>query len=255
MLTANILIADKDTKFVSMLKARFEKNDFSVYASADVQTVWEVLDNHWVDLVVLGTGVKGVKNNIEFLKKLRAKKNFKTLPVVINTNDKIQCKEQFKLLGVLNFFIRPFCIDLFIDEIKDILTKKILVFGDNESTIKKVASLLEKIGYQIDVTTQASAFFSHVSVKWYSLLVIEYSCGKNISDKMVSVVRTTLKNSLTPIIIFNGSANENIAKDVKKKMIFFKEWASKIGNCDFLQAPYSIKKIKSFLIQHVDFFS
>ena len=254
MLHANILIADKDTKFVAMLKSRFEKKNYSVYCATDIKTMIEILDNHWVDLLVLGTGLKGVKNNVEILQKLRKKKNFKTLPVVINTNDKIISKEKYKSLGVLNFFIRPFSLDLFIDEIRDILTKKILVFSNTKAKAKELDLSLQKTGYQIDSTTHASTFFSCITVKWYSLVIIEYSSGKNISDKMVSVVRGNNKSERVPVIVFNGVKTKSLSKDIKKKMNFFKIWSSKIDSCEFVPSPYSIKKIKTVVSEYVDSF-
>jgi len=240
MANEKILIADGNVAFTEMLKTRLQERGYLVSCASRHREALDILNAEWIDLVVSSIVLKGSANGFELFKDIKKKRAFQDIPVIIQSS-KAAMKKTLKLMGVDAFFIKPYPIDLFLDEVRDILAKKILVLGNKKLIVKSIVRVLDKYDYHIDVVNNHSRFYSLLAQNRYSLIVIQYDIKHQLADRPVLLARGVSKNRNTPIIIYMPGKKSDLSRKSAREVGSIKEWSGKMGPCYFIDRTFSRK--------------
>ena len=241
MTQERILIADGDIALSALLKSRFESMGYLVDCARTAKEALAVLKTEWVDIVVLDIALKGEVNGFQLFKKMRTKKEFLKIPVVVQSS-KVGMKKIFEMMGAETFFIKPYSVDMLMSEIRDILQKKILVYGDRSRETNLVIKNLGKYDIMVDVLHTRHNFYYNVISHRYKLVVVQYKWRPNMTDRMLSIVRGSSKNKEVPIIVYmTTKAAELNAREIRK-IQSLRERCDNLGTCDIMDKGYSGKQ-------------
>jgi DNA-binding response OmpR family regulator len=187
--------------------------------------------------VVLKDGMDG----LQLFKEIRAKKEFSKLPIAVQSK-KPAMKEAFKNLGAQTFFAKPYSMDIFLGEINDILTKKALILGDEESTVKPICKILSDNDFQVDILNNPYKFYVNITSYRYSLVVVQSKIRATLADMSISLLRESQKNSKVPVIVYVAAKDSETAKKEALQETTLKEKCEKLGGCEFMDKGYSNKQ-------------
>ena len=83
----------------------------------------DILNNKWVDLIVMAIILRGRMHGFQLLKEIKRKKKLSLIPVLIHS-DKPGMKKLFQRLQIQGFYTKPHQIGSLIKKIKQILRLK-----------------------------------------------------------------------------------------------------------------------------------
>lgn len=236
-----ILIIDGDITLSERLKTRLEALGYLVECSQNAVEALDILQARWIDLVVLAVVLKNGMDGLQLFKEIRAKKEFSKLPIAVQSK-KPAMKEAFENLGAETFFIKPYSMDIFLGEIKDILTKKALILGDEESTVKPICKILSDNDFQVDILNNPYKFYVNITSYRYSLVVLQSKSRTTLADMSISLLRESQKNSKTPVIVYVAAKDSEAAKKEAFQESTLKERCVNLGGCEFMDKGYSHKQ-------------
>lgn len=239
-----ILIVEGNLKMSAVLKARLEAMDYLVDRVSTVGKAMEILKTKWIDLIVMAVVLKGGTSGLQFLKEIKEKRAFAGIPVIVQSG-KAAMKKTFETVGADAFFIKPYFVDLLLEEIRDILTKKILVLGDHDRVTKEIIKNLSGYDLEIDTVKGIDKFCARIILYRYSLIVLPYKIRNTIAEKLISVLRGSGKNRQVPIVVYLTTKKSSMGSKDTRKAQAFKEWCGKIGACEFMDKSFSNKQFLS----------
>jgi len=209
----SILVVDGDITLSERLKTRLEAMDYIVYCACCANEALSILDAKWIDLVVLAVVLQDGMDGLQLFKEIKRKKDFSKLPIAIQSK-KPAMKEAFVAMGAASFFIKPYSMDVFLGEIKDILTKKVLILGDEGKILQSIHDGLSEYDFRIDIFHNPYKFYVNIVAYRYSLVVIQSKVNTTTADMSVEIARQSQKNKNVPVIVYP-------LKKTAEKLIFY----------------------------------
>ncbi len=248
----SILIIDSDVALAEVLKSRLEAVGYRVNCARTGKDALATLKSEWVDLIVQDIVLKGDLNGFQLLKKIKQQKNFSQIPVII-LSGKVSMKKTTELMGVETFFIKPCATDVLMEEIKDILNKKILIFGDKNPVTGKAAKMLEDADHSLDILLRTNKLYFNIVSYRYDLIVLEYRLRPNVTDRILTIIRGSRKNKETPVIIYMSAGEKNVSERELQKIYLLRKRLESVGACEFLGRGYSQKQFTDLFVKYIDF--
>ena len=253
MTQERILIVDGDIALSALLKSRLEAMGYLVELARNAGEALDFLGTEWVDLIVLDIVLKGEVNGFQLFKKIKTKKEFLKIPIIVQTN-KVGMKKIFEMMGAESFFIKPYAVSMLLDEIKDILTKKILVYGERDKTTESIVRHLSKHDMGMDVLRTRHNFYYNVISHRYRLVVVQYKSRPNMIDMMLSIVRGSSKNKDAPIIVYMSQKISELDSRGLRKVQSLKGRCDNLEMCEFMDKGYSSKEFVRLSDRYVELF-
>lgn len=118
MVKKQILIVDGDITHSERLKRNLENEKYNVDAVYHGNEALMVLKRKWVDLIISSITLQGGMNGIQLLRELKEHKDYKKIPIILQTS-KINMEETAKNLGAKLFIVKPYNMNEFIKQIKE----------------------------------------------------------------------------------------------------------------------------------------
>ena len=115
-----ILVVDGDIELSEKLRTRVEHRGYLVSCARKGKEALEVLNNKWVDLIIMGIILRGRMHGFQLLKEIKRKKKISKIPILIHS-DKPGMKKIFQKLDIQGFYAKPCRFDLLIRKIRQIL--------------------------------------------------------------------------------------------------------------------------------------
>ncbi|MBW1974785.1 MAG: response regulator [Deltaproteobacteria bacterium] len=107
----NILIVDDSATMRKVIKRALKISGFDIgeiYEAGNGKEALEVLDSNWIDLILSDIHMP-VMDGLEFLRKLKAKEEFKDIPVVLITTESSEDSlNEAMALGAQGYIRKPF---------------------------------------------------------------------------------------------------------------------------------------------------
>jgi len=253
MTQERILIVDGDIALSALLKSRLEAMGYLVELARNAGEAMDFLGTEWVDLIVLDIVLKGEVNGFQLFKKIRTKKEFLKIPVIVQSN-KVGMKKIFEMMGAESFFIKPYAVSMLLEEVQDILTKKILVYGDRDKTTESITRHLTKYDLVMDVLHTRHNFYYNIISHRYRLVVIQYKSRPNMTDRMMSIVRGSSKNKDVPIIVYMAPKISDLDARGVRKVQSLKGRCGNLEMCEFMDRGYSGKEFTRLVDKYNQFF-
>jgi two-component system response regulator (stage 0 sporulation protein F) len=119
MVKKHILIVDGDITHSERLKRNLETAHYIVKAVYRGNDALIILKRHWVDLIILSITLQGTMNGIHLLQELKEHKDYKAIPVIVQTS-KISMEKIAKNLGAALFITKPYDIKEFLKQVEEI---------------------------------------------------------------------------------------------------------------------------------------
>jgi len=251
MTQERILIIDGDITLSERLKTRLEALGYLVDCACNGNEALEALKAKWVDLIVLAVILQDGMDGLQLFKEIRAKKEFSKIPIAIQSK-KPAMKAAFESLGSAIFFIKPYPMDVFLGEIKDILTKKVLILSDEANTVSSLSKFFSGHDYRVDVLSNPHRFYVNISSYRYSLIVLQSKIRTTMADMLISLVKRSYKNKNIPIIVYL-SAKELPPGKIMPETLLLKKKCDKLKNCEFMEKGYSQKNFVHISKKYLDF--
>jgi len=117
----NILVIDDSTTMRFMLKKIITMSGMAVerfYEAGNGQEGLELLDNHWVDLVLVDLNMP-LMGGMEFIDRVRSLSMYEKLPIVVVSTESSQTRiEEIQRKGI-EFIHKPFTPE----KVRDVVTK------------------------------------------------------------------------------------------------------------------------------------
>ena len=250
MAQERILIVDGDISLSAMFKARLEAMGYLVDYAVTGSEALEVLKTKWVDLIVLAVVLRGSMNGFQLFKEIKGKKAYRNIPVIVESG-KPAMRKMFEAMGVETFFIKPCSLDTLLTEIKDMVSKKILIVSNDEKITEAIFHLLRKYDLQIDVLNTLDRLSATINSFRYSLVILLYKINSTKADILVSLVRGSTKNKKVPVVIFTtikkGALNKIEAREVEE----CKKRCEQLGVSSFLDNGFSPKSFITSCIKYL----
>ena len=120
MIKKQILLVEGDITHAERLKQNLEVENYNVDIVHKGNEAISTLKRKWIDLIISSINLQGGMNGIQLVQELKEDKDFKKIPVIIQTN-KINMKEALDNLGIKFFLPKPYEIDELKNQIKEIL--------------------------------------------------------------------------------------------------------------------------------------
>jgi len=251
MAQERILIVDGDIELSSLLRSRLEAVDYLVDCARNGNEAIDILKSEWVDLILMDVLLKGGLNGFQFFKKIKKKKEYADIPVIVQSS-KVDMKKTFELLGAEGFFIKPYAIEVLLEEVKDILTKKIIVLGDADDTAKSIVNILSEYDMRVELLHNLSKFYYSAITHRYNLMVLQYKLKPNVTDRILSIIRGTSKNREVPVIIYlSGKASDLDEREIRK-LRSLKERCQILGTCSLMEKGYSNSYFKELVKKYLE---
>ncbi|MFC1590328.1 response regulator [Candidatus Omnitrophota bacterium] len=247
-----ILIVEGDVKFSEVLKDRLEDEGYLVECARSGREALDILKTRWVDLIALAIVLRGEMDGFRLFKEIKRKREYSRIPVVIQSSRAAMNKD-LKSLGAEAFFTKPYPVDRFIDEIRDILTKKILFLGDNEKVRNSILTSLSGSDLETEAIYGTEKFYAGVTARRYFLIVVRYEFKGDPADKVVSALRGSGKNTKTPVIVYVPFAKiSGMGKKGLSDARALKKRCEKLGRCAFMDKGYSERSFSEFFRKYLE---
>ncbi len=120
MVKKQILIVDGDITHSERLKQNLETEKCIVDLVYHGNDAIMILKRKWVDLIISSINLQGGMNGVQFLQEIKKHKDFKKIPVIIQTS-KINMKEIIYQMGAELFVAKPYQTTDFIKQVKEVL--------------------------------------------------------------------------------------------------------------------------------------
>ncbi len=117
-----ILIVDGDITHAERLKQNLETEKCIVDVVYHGNNAIMTLKRKWVDLIISSINLQGGMNGVQFLQEIKKHKDYKKIPVIIQTS-KINMKEIIYQMGAELFVAKPYQTTDFIKQVKEVLEK------------------------------------------------------------------------------------------------------------------------------------
>jgi len=123
MVKKQILIVDGDITHSERLKRNLENEKYNVDAVYHGSEALMVLKRKWVDLIISSITLQGAMNGIQLLQELKEHKDYKKIPVIVQTS-KANMEETINQLGAELFVSKPYQMTDFIKQVEVLLENK-----------------------------------------------------------------------------------------------------------------------------------
>ena len=157
-------------------------------------------------------------------------------------------------MGAESFFIKPYAVSVLLEEVQDILTKKILVYGERDKTTESIVRHLAKYDLVTDVLHTRHNFYYNVISHRYRLVVMQYKSKPNMTDRMLSIVRGSSKNKDVPIIVYMSAKISDLDDRGVRKVQALKGRCGNLEMCEFMDKGYSGKEFMRLVGKYDQFF-
>ncbi len=253
MAQERILIVDGDISFSTIFKARLEAMGYLVDYVSTGSEASEILKTKWIDLIVLSVILQGSMNGYQLFKEIKARRKYKNIPVIVESG-KPAMKRMFENMGVETFFAKPCSIDALLREIKDMVSKKILVVNTDNKINEAICHMLTRYDLQIDLLDKIDRFSVNINSYRYCLIVMHYKINSTKADQLVSLIRNSEKNKKVPVVVFTtikkGALNKNDTQEIQE----CKKRCEDLGVSSFLDGGFSptkfIESCRQYLLVH-----
>ena len=223
MTQERILVVDGDVALAEMLKTRLEERGYLVECASNGSKVMGIIKDKWIDLIVLAISLQGGIDGFQLLKEIKKKKAYSKIPVIVQSS-KAAMKKTFEMIGVEAFFIKPYPMDLFLDEIKDILTKKILVLSSDKRIQEEIRHKLAGYDVEVDALDNINKFYANITLYRYCL-----------------------------VIIYTTKRSSELDKGEAAKIRLLRERCQSLGPCEFMDRGYSNKQFLELSKKYLKF--
>lgn len=121
--TALLLVAEDDQFYANLYRTKLEKEGFGVVTAANGKETLELLKQHSPNLIILDL-VMPEMDGFEVLKKIRAEKNLRDVPVIILSNlGQQEDIDRAQALGVFKYIIKSnVSIHQMVESVEEALT-------------------------------------------------------------------------------------------------------------------------------------
>ncbi len=123
MVKKQILIVDGDITHSERLKRNLENEQYNVDAVYHGNEALMVLKRKWVDLIISSITLQGAMNGIQLLQELKEHRDYKKIPVIVQTS-KANMEETINQLGAELFVSKPYQMTDFIKQVEILLENK-----------------------------------------------------------------------------------------------------------------------------------
>lgn len=243
MAQEKILIAEADLSLSQLLKTRLEAMGYLVRCVRTGHEALSLLKNEWFDLVLTSVVLQGGMSGYQLFKQIKKNKEFARIPIAVQSS-KSAMREMFEQMGVKAFFIKPYSICAFLGEVKDILSKKMLVLGENKKIVGRIAQDLSVYNYPVDGITNLNKFYINVASYRYCLILIQHRLyGIYVANRLVALVRESRRNKDTPVVIFTTKSQVEMDRYEKRRVRLVKDRCERWGRCEFMNKGYSSRQL------------
>jgi DNA-binding NtrC family response regulator len=119
MIKKHILIVDGDITHSERLKRNLESANYIVKAVYQGNDALMTLKRQWIDLIISSITLQGTMNGIQLLQELKEHKDYKVIPVILQTS-KINMGKIARNLGAVLFITKPYDIKEFLKQVEEI---------------------------------------------------------------------------------------------------------------------------------------
>jgi len=241
MVKERILIVDGDIELSSLLKSRLEAMGFMVDCARNGTEALEIIKSKWIGLIVMDIVLKGGINGFQLFKKVKNRKEFSHIPIIVQST-KVAMKKTFELMGAETFLIKPYSVDVLLEEVKDVLTKKILILGDKDNVTGSIARSLNRYDIKVDILHNMGKFYFNVISYRYCLVVLQYRMRPNVTDRILSIIRGSSKNREVPVIVYVAGKTTGLDEKELRKIQSLRGRCETLGACEFMDKGYTNKQ-------------
>lgn len=117
----SILIADDSESIRELVGMTLEMNGYTVHKSCDGNEAYAMLDGRELHLIITDLNMPNM-DGITYLKAVRAKEGYSTIPVLVLTTETQQAKkEEAKAAGATGWIVKPFVQEKLLEIVKKVI--------------------------------------------------------------------------------------------------------------------------------------
>ena len=224
-MSRKILVVEDEHPVAEMIKFGLEHAGYKVVLAVNGEEGLFLISQHHPDLIISDI-LMPVMDGFTFYKELKKNAATSHIPVLILTA-RGKMEDSFKVIGVDDFIVKPFDVDVLLAKIENFLqkvpqavntNKNILVVGSVAAVVEKIVSQMKKKGCLVESTTDGSQVLSKAMKFKPDLILIEVTMPQAPPEEIVRAVRCLSQFNRTSILIYSYLT----AKDIGNNFTYLK---------------------------------
>ena len=219
-MSQKILVVEDETPVAEMIRFGLERAGYKVVLATNGEEGLFLISQHHPDLI-LSDILMPVMDGFAFYKELKKNPATANIPVLILTA-RGKMEDSFKVIGVDDFIVKPFDVDVLLGKISGSLQKvaptvkaghNVLVVGSVHAVVQKIVSQLKKQGCVVEATTDGSEVVAKTMKFKPDLILIEVTMPQAPPEEIVRSIRCLSEFHRTFILIYSYLTSKDLGND------------------------------------------
>lgn len=196
-----ILIVDSDKDFVDALGKKLASSNCRIWWAHNGEEGLDILRRINIDLIITEAYIMDGMDSFRLLKEVKKNEEFLKIPFVVFTERK-SMRDSFEMLGVEGFFEKSHSLEEFVDNIEDILSRRVLIVGTDTSLLQGMVKNFTSNNYTPEIISRIDDFEESIKQHKYTLIILPFVFEGNEANVYLEMIRKSEKNKNTPVVIF-----------------------------------------------------
>ena len=219
-MSRKILVVEDEAPVAEMIKFGLERAGYKVVLAGNGEEGLFLISQHHPDLIISDI-LMPVMYGFTFYKELKKNPATARIPVLILTA-RGKMEDSFKVIGVDDFIIKPFDVDVLLAKIEHSLqkvpqttkmNKNVLVVGSAAAVVQKIVSQIKKWGCVVESTTDGTQVLTKAMQFKPDLILIEVTMSQAPPEEIVRAIRCISQFNRTSILIYSYLSAKDIGND------------------------------------------
>ena len=218
-MSRKILVVEDEPPIAEMIKFGLERAGYKVIWAANGEEGLFLARQQNPELIISDI-LMPVMDGFTFYKELKKDKSMSGIPVLILTA-RGKMEDSFKVIGVDDFIVKPFDVEVLLGKIEKSLrkvpaqksTKNILVVGSIPAVVQNIMLQMKQRGCSVDSVTDGSDVLTKAMKFKPDMILIEITMSQAPAEEIVRALRCLSQFSMTFILIYSYLSSKDIGHD------------------------------------------
>ncbi len=210
-MSKRVLVVEDEEIIASMVQDNLEARGYEVLVANSGIEGLRKAEIYEPDLIALDIMMPGL-DGIDVLRRLKANKETRDIPVIILSIAEGYQKEGLKL-GAAAFIKKPFDFNTLTDKIKSFTeNKSVLVVEDNKETLKLIEIRMRMLGYEVRSASDEAELFSRLEEGKPDIILMDVVLPGQDGLAIIRKLKAMKEYSEIPVIVFSGYVSDELSE-------------------------------------------
>ncbi len=219
-MSIKILVIEDEPPIAEMIKFGLQRASYEVILAGNGEEALNLIKQHSPDLIISDI-LMPVMDGFTFYKELKKNPLMAKIPVLILTA-RGKMEDSFKVIGVDDFIVKPFDVDVLLGKIQNSLKKippkaptpkTVLIAGTVAAVVQNIAQQLKQKECIVFATLDASEVVEKAMRHKPNLILIELTINQTPAQEIIRALRCISQCHLTFILTYSYLTSKDIGNE------------------------------------------